>query len=625
VKGTILGPYEILGELASGGMATVYVARHTRLGHVVAIKVLHSQFQKDEQVRTRFVDEARIQANMGHPNILAVQDILELPEASGMVMELLAGCPLNEFYKRRQKPMPLPKVIKLFVALVEALAHAHAQGVVHRDLKPSNVFLHCVQQDVVPKLMDFGIAKLQSYGSGSPMTAAGSILGTPQYMAPEQFEDSSKVDARADIFALGVMLYEASVGERPFEGKTPAEIMRAVLTLPPTRPSEAADGFPGDLEEVIMICLRKDRERRFATAGALLEALLAVGKSIGLEDIPCADVPQRNLEDRGINLTTQIASSKMATLQERETRGGAPPRRTSRTKMERPARAGAADDSWVSTKWPKTHMLRKRSLGPFVVAALLALLVGAGIYVGSGMLGEEEPEVAHSERGGEQADAGRTLPGPDAAPQAPAPREEAAEKAGAEEKKQQEMRKSSLRDLPRLDGLQTGRWCEMAGGSLIVKVVNARLQAGWRGHRLSGLEEPELNQLGISVKEREDFRLVRKASTLVRDTDRLAIQGSVKQFKAGPLAKQDLKELQNRMAGSADLKSYVEWKSEYLCESLPLTSQGKDSGHLLEATLAKHSLDSGLFHRFETAYGTDRLVVSEISARAVCCLLNQGL
>jgi predicted ATPase/serine/threonine protein kinase/class 3 adenylate cyclase len=324
VKGTQLGPYLIEGELASGGMATVWVATHTRLGHVVAIKSLHPHYQKDEQLRSRFVDEARIQANLRHPNILTVHDILELREASGMVMELLIGCSLNTYYRAAGTPLPLPQVLKLFISLAGALHHAHAENVVHRDLKPSNIFLHIVQKSVVPKLMDFGVAKFESHSMANRLTATGTLLGTPHYMAPGQFEDSSSVDRRADLFSLGVMLYEATTGMLPFEGKSITSIMREILTHQPIRPRDTYPDFPHDLEEIITRCLQKRREHRFRSAAELEKALSRVASRIGLEEFDPDRVPVVSLEDRGIEVTSigTLTEDESSIWTDTETREG---------------------------------------------------------------------------------------------------------------------------------------------------------------------------------------------------------------------------------------------------------------------------------------------------------------
>ncbi|MFH1532295.1 MAG: AAA family ATPase, partial [Pseudomonadota bacterium] len=301
-EGTRYGAYRLAGELDSGGMATVHVATHTRLGHVVAIKVLHPHYQKDEFLRSRFVDEARIQANLVHENVLTVRDILELPGTTAIVMDLLRGVTLKQYFKHVGLPLPTRRVLELFISITDGLDAAHASGIVHRDLKPSNIFLHCEGQRVVPKVMDFGVAKHQWMDLKEQNTATGTILGTPHYMAPEQYDDASTVDRQADIFSLGVMLFEATTGRVPFEGRRPASMMASVLTRPVPKPSGIQMDYPLRLEEVILRCLEKDPLDRYRNAAALRDALAEVGALEGREAIPDGDIPVPELEGIGIRL-----------------------------------------------------------------------------------------------------------------------------------------------------------------------------------------------------------------------------------------------------------------------------------------------------------------------------------
>lgn len=359
MQGVQLGPYVIDGELASGGMATIYVATHQKLGHVVAVKMLHPHFQKDRQLVARFMEEARIQANLRHPNILTVHDILELPEAAGMVMELLDGCSLSTYYRSAGTPMPIPRALWLFGLLAKALRHAHRDGVVHRDLKPSNVFLHRVHDLVVPKLMDFGVAKFQSDNLANRLTATGTVLGTPHYMAPEQFEDSSSVDVRADLFSLGVMFYEATTGMLPFEGQSVTTLMREILTHTPTRPSELVKGYPPMVEAVLMRCLHKRREARYRNAAGLEEALRMIELESGATPIAIDDVPRTELGNLGIELTS------VGTLTEGEM--------VSWEKTETAQRLGDTGGGTVvvpveqqdsAIDWGSTHVTRARTSSP---------------------------------------------------------------------------------------------------------------------------------------------------------------------------------------------------------------------------------------------------------------------
>jgi len=281
-------------------MAAVYVARHTRLGHVVALKIPHLDYQQDDRFLKRFVDEARIQANLRHPNILAVQDILEMPAASGIVMELLSGCSLKEYYRDVCKPLPPARATKLFIDLVEALKYAHDGGVVHRDLKPANVFLHVSKDSVTPKIMDFGIAKFKTERMGAGVTDTGSMLGTPEYMAPEQFEDSAKVDHRADIFALGVMMYEGFAGAKPFEGDSVGSLLRSIYTTKPAPPSTVFPRLPVAVDRVVMTCLEIERDNRLESAGALLEELRELSRETGVDEIAGGDIEIGDLSRFGI-------------------------------------------------------------------------------------------------------------------------------------------------------------------------------------------------------------------------------------------------------------------------------------------------------------------------------------
>jgi len=306
MRGQALGPYVILEQLATGGMAGVYAASHTRLGAQVAIKILHPHYQQDDELRARFLDEARILANLRHPNILMVQDIIEEADATGIVMELMEGSSVGQYYEKQGKPLPLGNVLWLFGKVADALAFAHSRGVVHRDLKPSNVFLRCMHGKVTPVLMDFGIAKFRGLGSRGQWTTLGAALGTPQFMAPEQFEDSSTVDGRADIFALGVMVYQACTGVLPFDSRSPAEVMKAIFHDTPQRPSAVRPGIPAILDDVIFACIEKDRTLRFPSAERLSAALRNAAASIGEQAIRASRVPRR-LEDEAEPATEAVS------------------------------------------------------------------------------------------------------------------------------------------------------------------------------------------------------------------------------------------------------------------------------------------------------------------------------
>ncbi len=283
-SGAKLGPYEILAPLGAGGMGEVYRARDTRLGREVAIKVLPESFSSDPGRLHRFEQEARTVATLKHPNILAVFDIGQHNGSPFLVSELLEGESLCAVLDRGA--VPQRKAIEYGVQIAQGLAAAHDHGIVHRDLKPENVF---VTKDGRIKLLDFGLAKLiqASDGvaaevngitlTGSP-TAAGVVMGTAGYMAPEQVR-GAPVDPRTDIFAFGAVLYEMLSGQAAFRRDTPAESMAAVLKEDPQELSEPSHPVSPALDRIVRRCLEKNPEERFQSAKDLSFALASLSGS----------------------------------------------------------------------------------------------------------------------------------------------------------------------------------------------------------------------------------------------------------------------------------------------------------------------------------------------------------
>ena len=283
-SGAKLGPYEILAPLGAGGMGEVYRARDTRLGREVAIKVLPESFSSDPGRLHRFEQEARTVAALKHPNILAVFDIGQHNGSPFLVSELLEGESLCAVLDRGA--VPQRKAIEYGVQIAQGLAAAHDHGIVHRDLKPENVF---VTKDGRIKLLDFGLAKLiqASDGvaaevngitlTGSP-TAAGVVMGTAGYMAPEQVR-GAPVDPRTDIFAFGAVLYEMLSGQAAFRRDTPAESMAAVLKEDPQELSKPSHPVSPALDRIVRRCLEKNPEERFQSAKDLSFALASLSGS----------------------------------------------------------------------------------------------------------------------------------------------------------------------------------------------------------------------------------------------------------------------------------------------------------------------------------------------------------
>ena len=269
VAGDQLGPYEILSPLGAGGMGEVYRARDKRLGRDVALKILPPEVANDPLRRQRFEQEARAVAALNHPNIVAVYDVGE----GYFVSELVDGPPLSS------AKLGLRKTIEVAVQIASGLAAAHDAGIVHRDLKPGNILL---TRDGRPKILDFGLAKVQAAGSTDDSTVImrtepGVVMGTPGYMSPEQVRGFS-TDHRSDFFSFGVILYELLSGRRAFRGETNVETMTAILKQ---EPPDLPETVPEALRQIVAHCLEKDPRERFQSARDLRFALSQVGTPSG--------------------------------------------------------------------------------------------------------------------------------------------------------------------------------------------------------------------------------------------------------------------------------------------------------------------------------------------------------
>jgi len=266
-SGTRLGPYEIVQSIGAGGMGEVYRATDTRLDRSVAIKVLPEHLSNDPALRERFEREARSVSSLNHPHICTLHDVGEHDGVHFLVMEHLEGETLTDRLKRGA--LPLDKALEIASQIADALAAAHQAGIVHRDLKPGNVML--TKPGV--KLLDFGLAKTREEKvvptedseqptQNKPLTDAGTILGTIQYMAPEQLE-GKEVDARADLFALGAILFEMVTGRKAFVGESQASLISAVMSTEPPPVSELQELSPPALDAIVKSCLAKDPAERW--------------------------------------------------------------------------------------------------------------------------------------------------------------------------------------------------------------------------------------------------------------------------------------------------------------------------------------------------------------------------
>jgi Tol biopolymer transport system component/predicted Ser/Thr protein kinase len=267
-SGARLGPYEIVAPLGSGGMGEVYKARDTRLDRTVAIKVLPPHVASDPSFRQRFEREAKTISSLDHPHICALYDVGQHQGTDFLVMQYLEGETLAD--RLAKGPVPLDQALKHAMEIADALDKAHRQGIVHRDLKPGNVML----TKSGAKLLDFGLAKLIAVGTGlarpdvtatGPMTAEGTILGTLQYMAPEQLE-GKEADARSDIWALGCVIYEMVTGRRAFTGDSQATLIAAILDHDPPPLATKQPLVPRALDHIVRRCLAKDPDQRWQSA-----------------------------------------------------------------------------------------------------------------------------------------------------------------------------------------------------------------------------------------------------------------------------------------------------------------------------------------------------------------------
>jgi tRNA A-37 threonylcarbamoyl transferase component Bud32/dipeptidyl aminopeptidase/acylaminoacyl peptidase len=306
-SGTKLGPYEIQSPLGAGGMGEVYRARDTRLDRSVAIKVLPSRLSDQAEARERFDREARAVSSLNHPHICHLYDVGSQDGVSYLVMELLEGESLAE--RLRRGPLPLEQVLRCGAEIAEGLQAAHRCGVAHRDLKPGNVML----TKAGAKLMDFGLAKgmtprnpqtseltatLTSHNA-TPLTAQGTIVGTFQYMSPEQVE-GKETDARSDIFSLGAVLYEMATGKRAFEGKTMVSVAAAILEKEPEPITTIQPMTPSGLQHVVQGCLAKDPDSRWQSAADIVRELRWIAGSGSQTGAPALRPPSRRWRERAV-------------------------------------------------------------------------------------------------------------------------------------------------------------------------------------------------------------------------------------------------------------------------------------------------------------------------------------
>jgi eukaryotic-like serine/threonine-protein kinase len=275
--GQLIGErYKIIRKLGEGGMGEVYVAEHIHIEKRVALKLLRPEVLSNQEAVQRFRQEARSASSIGHENIISIDDFGTLADGRiYMAMEFLQGAPLNDILSR--EVVPLPRALDILIQTTRGLAAAHAKGITHRDMKPENIYVTNRDGREVPKILDFGIAKVSGGDTAQNLTVAGTIFGTPFYMAPEQAM-GGKMDHRVDIYAMGVILYEVFTGTVPFKAETFMGILTQHITQPPVPPSQQAaqNGrvCPPELENIILKAMKKDAGDRYQTMNELTSALI---------------------------------------------------------------------------------------------------------------------------------------------------------------------------------------------------------------------------------------------------------------------------------------------------------------------------------------------------------------
>jgi serine/threonine-protein kinase len=275
------GRYRIFKKLGEGGMGEVYAAEHVHIEKKFALKLLKAEIVSNAEAVKRFQQEARSSSSIKHRNIIAVEDFGRLPDGRiYMCMELLGGSPLNDMI---QQPMAADRLLNILIQAGHGLAAAHAKGIVHRDMKPENIYVTQDASGDVPKLLDFGIAKVAGNDGQNNLTRTGTIFGTPFYMAPEQAL-GNPVDARTDIYAMGVIMYECFAGSLPFQGESFMGILTQHITTEPepvaNRAARSGRALPMGIAEIITRCMQKDPKTRFQTMDELVNALIQVYRTI---------------------------------------------------------------------------------------------------------------------------------------------------------------------------------------------------------------------------------------------------------------------------------------------------------------------------------------------------------
>ena len=365
------GRYRLTRKLGEGGMGEVYAAEHIHIDKRYAVKLLRPEIVSNAEAVARFRQEAKSSSSIGHKNIIAIEDFGQLPDGRVyMCMELLNGAPLNDMITQ---PMPVDRLLNILIQTGHGLAAAHAKGIIHRDMKPENIYVTVGPNgEDIPKLLDFGIAKV----AGNDGQNTGTIFGTPFYMAPEQAL-GNPVDARTDIYAMGVIMYEVFAGSLPFQGESFMGILTQHITTEPEpvtqRAAKAGRTLPNGLAEIVMRCMRKNPAERFSSMDELVAQLVQIyrgfagaGMSTYMEAFPVAPTTGHQVQVTPTGMTP-------AQSQPYQIPQGPPPG---------PNPALATPSGGVGLYDPNAAVVdvaKKKSNTGLIVAIILLLAAGGGV------------------------------------------------------------------------------------------------------------------------------------------------------------------------------------------------------------------------------------------------------
>jgi serine/threonine protein kinase len=336
--GETIGAYRLVEQLGQGGMATVYKAYHAALDRFVAIKALHPAFMGDSGFLDRFQREARLVARLEHPNIVPIYDFSEHEGRPYLVMKYIEGQTLKAYMDKH--PLPMPEILSIAEVVGGALQYAHGQNILHRDIKPSNVIL---ARDGTIYLADFGLARI-AQGGASTLTN-DMLIGTPQYISPEQAQSKPDLDGRTDIYSFGVMLYEMLTGRVPFTADTPFSIIHDQIYTPLPLPRLVNANIPEAVERVLLKALAKDPGDRFASVAEMLSAL-----RLAIDGMPVTDQPARNA----------VPTETVTSLPDQ---------------VIPPAPVQASEDAPAAPGKPLGSGRKKRSIWPWIIAAAGVVLI----------------------------------------------------------------------------------------------------------------------------------------------------------------------------------------------------------------------------------------------------------